>query len=94
MSVENRILFNPESRRSNETVFDIREDIERGQEFLEDKTAGYLQVLEEKKVAFFDRKGRRKERLISTRIVRPNFLLAVEHLKERKIRQVLITSRG
>jgi len=94
MSVENRILFKPESQRSNETAFDIREDIERGQAFLEDKTAGYSQVLEEKKVAFFDRKGRRKERLVSTRIVRPNFLLAVENLKERKIRQVLITERG
>ena len=94
ISVENGILFKSEGRRSNEPGFDIREDIERGQEFLRDKIAGYSQILEESKVTFSDKKGRRQERLIPKRIVRPSFLLAVEDLKERKIRQVLITSRG
>ena len=42
----------------------------------------------------FFRKGRKKERLVVRTVVKPNFLLAVEDLKERKIRQVLITSRG
>jgi hypothetical protein len=94
ISLENGILFKAEGRRSREPGFDIREDIERGREFLRDKIAGCSQVREEKKVTFFDRRGRRKERLLSRRIVRPNFLLAVEDLKERKLRQVLITERG
>jgi len=88
------ILFKAEGHRRNETGFDIRDDIARGQEFLKDKAAGYSQVLEEKRIAFFDDKGRRKERLVVKRVKRPNFLLAVEDLKERTIRQVLITSRG
>ena len=94
MSVENGILFKPENRGSNEPGFDIGEDIARGQEFLKDKTAGHSEVVEEKRVIFFDRRGRRKERLVSRRIVRPNFLLAVEDLKDRRIRQVLITEQG
>ena len=94
ISLDNGILFKAEGRRRSEIGFDIREDIERGQEFLRDKIAGCSQVREEKKVTYFDRRGRRKERLLSRRIVRPNFLLAVEDLKERKIRQVLITSKG
>jgi hypothetical protein len=94
MSVENGILFKPENQRGAATGFDIREDIERGQEFLKDKIAGHSEAVEEKRVVFFDRKGTRKERLTSKRIVRPNFLLAVEDLKDRKIKQVLITGRG
>ncbi len=94
ISVENRILFKSKGRMSNEPVFDIRQDIERGQAFLKDKTAGYTEIVEQKRVVFFGKKGGKKERLISKRIIRPNFLLAVEDLKERRIRQVLITSRG
>jgi hypothetical protein len=94
VSVENRILFRPEGHKSDDAGFDIREDIERGQEFLRDKTAGRSEVVKEKRVVFIDKKGRRKEKLISTRIVRPNFLLAVADLKERRIRQVRITERG
>ncbi|MGA2109091.1 MAG: DUF1254 domain-containing protein, partial [Syntrophorhabdales bacterium] len=94
IALDNGILFKPEGHRRNETAFDIRDDIARGQEFLKDKTAGYSQVLEEKRVALFDSKGRRKERLVVKRVKTPNFLLAVEDLKERTIRQVLITSRG
>jgi hypothetical protein len=93
ISLENGILFTTEGRKGSEPGFDIREDIARGQEFLKDKIAGCSQEREEKRVTFF-RKGRKKERLIVRKIVRPNFLLAVEDLKERKIRQVLITSRG
>ena len=60
---------------------------------MKDKIAGCSQVREEKRVTFI-KKGRKKERLVVRMIVKPNFLLAVEDLKERKIRQVLITSRG
>ena len=94
LSVEDGILFNPEGHGTNGTGFDIRDDIARGQAFLKDKTAGYSLVLEERRVTFRDRKGRRRERLITKRITRPNFLLAVEDLKERTIRPVLITARG
>ena len=91
VSVESDILFKPEGGKGGETGFDIREDIERAQEFLRDKIAGYTQVIEAKSVSFPDRKGRSKEKIVERRIIRPNFLLAVEDLKERKIRQVLIT---
>ena len=93
LSLENGILFKAVGRKGSEIGFDIREDIARGQEFLKDKIAGCSQVREEKRVTFI-KKGRRKERLVVRTIVKPNFLLAVEDLKERKIRQVLITSRG
>ena len=93
ISLENGILFKAEGRKGSEAGFDIREDIARGQEFLKDKIAGCSQEREEKRVTFI-KKARKRERLVVRRIVRPNFLLAVEDLKERKIRQVLITSRG
>ncbi len=93
LSVENEILFAPVAGGSD-ADFDISEDIQRGREFLEDKVAGYSQVLEKKRVTFFDRKGRRSERLVSRTIIRPYFLLAVEDLRERRLRQVLITDRG
>ena len=79
--------------QEHEVGFDIREDITRGQEFLKDKVAGCSETRVEKKL-MFHRKGRKEERLVVRTIVRPNFLLAVEDLKERKIRQVLITCRG
>ena len=93
LSLENGILFKAEGRKAGEIGFDIREDIARGQEFLKDKIAGCSEVRAEKRVTFL-KKGRKREKLVVERIVRPNFLLAVEDLKERKIRQVLITSRG
>ncbi len=43
ISVENGILFKAEGHRRAEVGFDIREDIERGQEFLRDKIAGCSQ---------------------------------------------------
>ncbi len=91
---ESGILVRTEGRRNSAIGFDIREDIKRGQEFLRDKTSGCSQIIEEKRIAFRDRKGRRKERLLLKRIIRPNFLLAVEDVKERKLRQVLISTRG
>jgi len=93
LSLENGIVFKAEGHKETEIAFDIREDIARAQEFLKNKVAGCSITKMEKKVTFF-RKGRKKERLVVRTIVKPNFLLAVEDLKERKIRQVLITSRG
>ena len=93
LSVENGILFKAGGRKSAEAGFDIREDIARGQEFLRDKIAGCTETRVEKRVTL-SKRGRKRERLVVRRTVRPNFLLAVEDLKERKIRQVLITGRG
>ena len=93
LSVENGILFKAEGRKSTEAGFDIREDIARGQEFLKDKIAGCSETRVEKRVTL-SKRGRKRERLVVRRTVRPNFLLAVEDVKERKIRQVLITGRG
>ncbi|HUJ68565.1 MAG TPA: DUF1254 domain-containing protein, partial [Syntrophorhabdales bacterium] len=93
LSLENGILFKAEGRKGTKVGFDIKEDIARGQEFLRDKIAGCSRVNVEKRVTFY-KKGRKKEKLVARTIVRPNFLLAVEDLDERKIRQVLITSRG
>lgn len=92
--IENDILFKPEGRGRSETGFDIREDIERGQEFLKDKIAGHTVVFEREVVSFVNKRGRKKEKVIVRRIIKPNFLLAVEDLNERKIRLVRITYRG
>ncbi|HME42844.1 MAG TPA: transglycosylase SLT domain-containing protein [Syntrophorhabdales bacterium] len=88
------ILFKSKGKNGEAINFDIREDIKRGQEFLKDKMAGYSIVKEEKKVSHFDRKGRRREKLVRERIIKPNFLLAVEDLRDRKIWQVRITDKG
>ena len=91
---DNSILFKSKGKSGEEITFDIRDDIKRGQESLKDKIAGYSLVKEEKRITFLDKKGRKKEKLMSEKVVKPNFLLAVEDLKERKIRQVLITDKG
>jgi len=85
-----------ESRISEdqEGTFDIRDDIRRGQEFLKDKVAGYCEDLEQKSRTFVDKRGRKREKVVWEKVVRPNFLLAVEDLRERKIQEVLITSKG
>ena len=93
LSPENGIVFKAEGRKAGGVNFDILEDIARGREFLKDKVAGRSETRVEGKVTFFS-KGRKRERLVARTIVRPNFLLAEEDLKERKIRQVLITSGG
>jgi hypothetical protein len=91
---ENSILFKSKGKGGEALTFDIRADIKRGQEFLKDKIAGYSPVKEEKRITFFDKKGRKREKLVLEKVIKPNFLLAVEDLKERKIRQVLITDKG
>jgi hypothetical protein len=91
---DNSILFKSKGKGGEALTFDIRDDIKRGQEFLSDKVAGYTVVKEEKRIISFDRKGRKREKRVSEKVVKPNFLLAVEDLKERKIRQVLITDKG
>ena len=91
---DNSILFKSKGKGGEALTFDIRDDIKRGQEFLKDKIAGYSLVKEEKRITFFDKKGRKREKLVLEKVIKPNFLLAVEDLKERKIRQVLITDKG
>ncbi len=88
------ILFKSKGKSGQAITFDIRDDIRRGQEFLKDKFAGYALVEEHKRVTFLDGKGRRKERLVREKVLKPYFLLAVEDLTERKIRQVRITDKG
>ncbi len=77
-----------------ETSFDIRDDIRRGQDFLKDKSAGHSLAREERRVVVSDRKGRKKEKLVSEIVVKSNFILAVEDMKERTIQQVRITTEG
>jgi transglycosylase-like protein with SLT domain len=91
---DNTILFKSKGKGGEALTFDIRDDIKRGQEFLKDKLAGYSLVKEEKRITFFDKKRRKRDKVVREKVIRPNFLLAVEDLKERKIRQVLITDRG
>ena len=83
LSIENDIVF--KSKNQNQPGFDIREDIARGQAFLKNKTVGHSEVVEIGKAVSPGGKGKRREKLVTDRTVRPNFLLAVEDLKERKI---------
>ena len=94
LSLDTGILFKSKGAGVREVGFDIMADIKRGQEFLKDKTAGSAIAREEKRVVFHDRKGRKRERLVVEKVVKPNFLLAVEDLKERRIRSVHITDKG
>jgi hypothetical protein len=90
-----RMLFDPIGEdRPGVTGFDIRDDIVRGQEFLKDKIAGHLISVEKRKVIIIGRKGRKREKIIVERTLKPNFLLAVEDPVEGKIREVLITGEG
>ena len=91
---DNTILFKSKGKGGEALTFDIRNDIKRGQEFLKDKIAGYSLVNEEKRIITFNKKGRKRERLVREKVIKPNFLLAVEDLKERKIWQVRITDKG
>jgi hypothetical protein len=94
MPSDNTILFKSKGKGDEAITFDIRDDIIRGQEFLKDKIAGYSLVKEEKRITSFDKKGRKREKLVLEKVIKPNFLLAVEDLKERKIWQVRITDKG
>lgn len=73
------------AKAGQEASFDIRDDIRRGQEFLRDKIAGHSLVKEEKRVTFSDKKGRKRKKVISEKVIKPNFILAVQDLKERKM---------
>jgi hypothetical protein len=91
---EEGILFRSKGKAGRALDFDIRDDIKRGHQLLRNKIAGCSFVKEQRKVAFVDKRGRRGERLVSERVMKPNFLLAVEDLKERKISAVRISSEG
>lgn len=82
------------NKRGQEIGFDIRDDVRRGQELLKQMIAGSVVVREEKRISFSDKKGRKKEKVVTAKVLKPNFLLAVEDVTERKIRPVLITSTG
>ncbi len=77
-----------------EADFDIRNDIVRGQESLKEKVAGGVFSIEARRVVIAGRRGRKREKVIVQRTTKPNFLLAVEDLRERKIREVLVTGDG
>jgi hypothetical protein len=83
-----------DGRTGRQTVVDIREEIRRGQEFLKDKKAGCSVTVTEKRVIVRDKRGRKREKVVSGRIERPNFLLAVEDLAQRRIHAVRITEKG
>ena len=86
--------FDPAGKDSpSEAGFDIGDDIPRGQEFLKGKIAGSLVSVEKRRIVA-GRKGRRRAKIIVQRTVKPNFLLAVEDLEERKIREVLVCADG
>ena len=78
----------------HERPFDLMQEIRRAQEFLQDKTAGYSEEPEQKTRVFRDKHGRKREKVVWEKVVKPNFLLAVEDLRERKISPVRITSKG
>jgi hypothetical protein len=89
-----RMFIDLVPRESTEEIsFDIRDDIPKGQEFLKGKSAGSLVSVEKIRVVVRKR-GRKREKIIVQRTVKPNFLLAVEDLSDRKIREVLVTADG
>lgn len=61
----------------HERPFDIMQEIRRAQEFLQDKTAGYSEEPEQKTRVFRDKHGRKREKVVWEKVVKPNFLLAV-----------------
>jgi hypothetical protein len=77
-----------------ELNFDIREDIKNAREFLRQRRSGYTVRTEQTVVPVKDRRGRTKNRTIRRRVIEPAFLLAVEDVRERRIRQVRYTTRG
>lgn len=83
-----------DANQGRSAFFDIREEIRRGQEFLKNKTAGQTETLIKKCVTVHGRKGRKRERVVLERVVRPNFLLAVEDLSIRRIHAVRVTEKG
>jgi hypothetical protein len=92
--LEDAIPLEFKDKGGQKISFDIRDDIRRGQEFLRDKIAGCSLVKEEKRVTFSDKKGRKRGKRLSEKVIKPNFILAVQDFEERKISQVRITSDG
>ena len=76
------------------TRFDIREDIVKAREFLKDSRSGYTVTVGKTTVLAKDRRGRKRSKVVRRRIIEPVFLLAVEDLKERRLRLVRFTNRG
>jgi hypothetical protein len=84
----------PDTTQERGGIPDIREEIRRGQEFLKDKTAGCTETVIEKRVTAHSRRGRKREKVVFERIVKPNFLLAVEDLTRKRIHAVRMTEKG
>jgi hypothetical protein len=76
------------------TGFDIREDIRNAREFLKDSRSGYTVTNEKASVLVKDRRNRARSKVFRRRIIEPVFLLAVEDLKERRLKLVRFTNRG
>ena len=76
------------------TGFDIREDIRNAREFLKDSRSGYSVTNEKATVLVKDRRNRTRWKVVRRRIIEPVFLLAVEDLKERRLKLVRFTNRG
>ncbi len=77
-----------------ETGFDIREDIKKARELLRSRRSGYTVSIEKATVLVKGRRGRTRVKVVKRRIIEPAFLLAVENLKERKLRLVRFTRNG
>jgi len=75
-------------------AFNLLDEIRRAQEFLQNKSAGYGQRYCKTKVTFVDKRGRKRTKLRYGTIVKPNFLLAVENLRDRQLQEVLVTEKG
>ena len=92
---DNTILFKSKGKGGQALTFDIRDDIKRGQEFLKRQGCRLFAGAggKENQLLLTRRAGKR-EKLVREKVMKPNFLLAVEDLKERKIRQVRITDKG
>jgi hypothetical protein len=76
------------------TGLDIREDIRNAKEFLKDSRSGYSVTNEKATVLVKDRRNRTRWKVVRRRIIEPVFLLAVEDLKERRLKLVRFTNRG
>jgi len=76
------------------TEFDIREDIRNAREFLKDSRSGYTVTNEKATVLVKDSRNRTRPKVVRRRIIEPFFLLAVEDLKERRLKLVRFTNRG
>jgi hypothetical protein len=76
------------------TALDIMEDIEKAQAILRCRKSGYTERIKKTAIPYKDRRGKTRTRIVRTRIVEPAFLLAVQDLKDRRIKLVRYTSKG